>query len=85
VEQRFDLVPAEEHDELIAWTRACHARAAVLRAAVRPLTAQSSLADAERAYRELQHAARRAATVTPRAGQWERGWAALASVVPPDA
>jgi hypothetical protein len=28
--------------------------------------------------------ARRAATVTPRAGQWEGGWAALASVVPPD-
>jgi hypothetical protein len=159
VEQRFDLVPAEEHDELIAWTRACHARAAVLRAAVRPLTAPARPADAERAYRELQHAARsaldehepvalpqrapvsttwwcpecggveapqpcigvcvwrpvewiaaarygearaeadralgaegallalarRAARVTPRAGQWERGWAALASVVPPDA
>jgi hypothetical protein len=159
VEQRFDLVPAEEHDELIAWTRACHARAAVLRAVVRPLTAQSPPADAERAYRELQRAARsaldehepvalaprapvsttwwcpqcggveapqpcigvcvwrpvewiaaarygearaeadralgaegallalarRAVTVTPRPGQWERGWAALASVVPPDA
>jgi hypothetical protein len=157
VEERFDLVPAEEHDELVAWTEACHARADALRGAVRPLTAEAP-ADRETAYRELQRAARtalreqppvalpepapvsttwwcpdcggleapqpcigicvwrpvqwvaaarydearaaaqravaqetawravarRAATVTPRAGQWEGGWAALASVVPPD-
>jgi hypothetical protein len=154
VEERFDLVSAEEHDELVAWTEACHARADALRTAVRPLTAQPP-GDVETAYRELQRAARmvlreqspvalpeaarvsttwwcpdcggveapqpcigicvwrpvqwvaaarydearaaaeaagaqeaalrtplrRAATVTPRAGQWAAGWAALADAV----
>jgi len=156
-EERFELVPAEEHDELAAWTQACHARTEALRAAVLPLTAQPPI-DVERAYCALQRAvravlhehppvalperapvsttwrcpdcggvdapqpcigvcvwrpvewvaaarydearadaehafageaalrevARRTATVTPRAGQWEPGWEALVSVVPPD-
>ena len=158
-EERLDLVPAEEHDELVAWVQASHARAEGLRVAVGRLTAHP--ADAECAYRALQAAARtalseqpappaapaparvsttwwcprcggvdapqpclgicvwrpfewvaaedyerarsqlraalaeerglrellrRAATITPRAGWWEHGWAALATaVVPPDA
>jgi hypothetical protein len=36
--------------------------------------------------RRLRELVRRAATVTPRSGRWEHGWAALATtVVPPDA
>jgi len=59
VEERFDLVPADEHDELVAWAEACDARADALRAAVRPLTTPAP-ADAEQAYRALQRAAREA-------------------------
>jgi hypothetical protein len=58
VEERLDLVPAEDHDELVTWTKASHTRATALRAAVRPLTGQPT-ADAEAAYRALQQAAPR--------------------------
>ena len=43
--------------------------------------AESALAEELR----LRRALGRVAAVTPRAGQWERGWAALVSVVTPDA
>jgi hypothetical protein len=58
-ERRLDLVPAQAHDELVEAAAATEARVQALRAAVRPLTAAPP-ADAERAYRALQDAARAA-------------------------
>ena len=48
--------------------------------------ARSQLGDALDEERGLRELLRRAATITPRPGWWEHGWAALlTAVVPPDA
>ena len=58
-EERLDLVPAGEHDELVALAEACHAGARRLHDVVRSLTGAAP-ADPQAAYRDLQLRARAA-------------------------